>query len=284
MTEQRAAVRTLVAEGTALGVALATAGLAKSTWCYRPRPRRPRPLDPALVAGLQQVTGYELTYGYRRLTPYLKRRGLTVNGKKVLRHARALGMLQPRKRKGPRFTVLTPVHPTVANTYWEGDSSQVDTAEGRTWCCAIVDPAQGSRPAGGEVHDRCRAREAVAVLETSVLSAFPREGRVPDGQRLVLRVDRGGQFTARLFREAAIRLGVTLEYCGVRCPNDKPYVEGFFSRYKVEEVYRADYRTLEEARTGWAQWTRWYATERLHSRLGYRPPDDVRAGLAQTAA
>lgn len=283
MTEQRAAVRALVAEGTPLGVALATAGLAKSTWSYHPRPRRPRPLDPALVAGLQQVTGYELTYGYRRLTPYLERRGLKANGKKVLRHARALGMLQPRKRKGPRPTALEPVRPTTANTYWEGDFSAVGTAAGRTWCCAIVDPAQGSRPVGA-LHDRCRAREAVAVLETAVLEAFPHEGRVPEGQRLVLRVDRGGQYIAREFREAAARLGVTLEYCGVRCPNDKPYIEGFFSRYKVEEVYRADYRTLEEARTGWAQWTRWYATERLHSRLGYRPPDDVRAGLAQTAA
>ena len=93
---------------------------------------------------------------------------------------------------------------------------------------------------------RCRAGEAVLALEQGVLKRF--SGRVPLGQRLILRVDRGPQFTAHRFREAALRLGIELEYAGTRCPDDKPYIESFISKYKVEEVYRHEYRHINEAK------------------------------------
>ncbi len=274
----------LLDQGVRLGAALKAAELSKSTWFYRARPRAPYPLRPLAVALLGQITGYELTYGYRKLTGWLQRKGLWINRKSVLRHARALTMLQPKKRKGPRWTALERVRPTEANTYWESDFTPVDARDGREWLCVIVDPAQASRPMAGEMSERCRAKEACTVLEEAILEAFPTEGCVPEAHRLVLRVDRGGQFIAKDFRKTASRLGVTLEYCGVKCPNDKPYVESFFSLYKVEEVYREEYSTREEARAGWQRWRTWYRTERLHSRLGNRPPIEVQAELAQATA
>ena len=72
-------------------------------------------------------------------------------------------------------------------------------------------------------------------------------GRGPEGHILVLRIDRGTQFIARNFRETAKRLNVQLEYAGIQCPDDKPYIEAFFSKYKVEEVYRNEYRDSAEA-------------------------------------
>jgi putative transposase len=284
VSERRVQVQSLLGQGVSLGAALKAVGLAKSTWCYRPHPRPPRALRPLVVTLLREVTGYELTYGYRKLTAWLGRKGLWINRKSVLRHTRALAMLQPKKRKGPRFTALARVTPTEANTHWEGDFTPVDDREGRSWVCAIVDPAQGSRPMAGEFSERCRAKEACAVLEAAILEAFPAEGRVPEAHRLVLRVDRGGQFIAKDFRTTAWQLGVTLEYCGVRCPNDKPNVEAFFSLYKTEEVYRNEYRTQAEARAGWIRWRGWYINERLHSRLGYRPPVECEPKLAQVNA
>jgi len=284
VSERRAQVRSLLGQGVPLGAALKAAELAKSTWFYRAHPREPRALRPQVLALLREVTGYELTYGYRKLTAWLGRKGLWINRKSVLRHTRALAMTQPKKRKGPRFTVLARVTPTEANTYWEGDFTPVDDREGRSWVCAIVDPAQGSRPVSGELSERCRAREACKVLEEAILAAFPADGRVPTGQKLILRVDRGGQFIAQAFRDTAQGLGVTLEYCGVRCPDDKPNIEAFFSCYKIEEVYRNEYRTREEARTGWNRWREWYINERLHSRLGYRPPVECELQLAQVTA
>lgn len=42
-------------------------------------------------------------------------------------------------------------------------------------------------------------------------------------------------------------LGVKIEYGGTNCPDDKPYIERFFSRYKFEEVYHNDYCSFSDA-------------------------------------
>jgi len=79
---------------------------------------------------------------------------------------------------------------------------------------------------------------------------------------------------ARDFREAARTLNVRLEYAGVQCPEDKPYIESFFGSYKTEELYRNEYNSLAEARTGWESYRAWYRNERLHQALWYKSPRD----------
>jgi len=99
-------------------------------------------------------------------------------------------------------------------------------------------------------------------------------GGVPYGHKLTLRVDRGTQFTARNFREAAKTLNVWLEYAGVQCPEDKPYIESFFGSYKTEELYRNEYSSLAETRAGWESYRAWYCNDRLHQALWYKSPRD----------
>ncbi len=72
------------------------------------------------------------------------------------------------------------------------------------------------------------------------------------------------------FREAARILNVRLEYAGIQCPEDKPYIESFFGSYKTEELYRNEYSSLAEARTGWESYRAWDRYDRLHQRLRYR--------------
>ena len=95
---------------------------------------------------------------------------------------------------------------------------------------------------------------------------------MPESHELTLRVDRGTQFAALGFRETARVLNVKLEYAGIRCPDDKPYIESFFDKYKLEEVYRHEYLSLAEARSGWESYCAWYRNDRLHQNLGYRSP------------
>ena len=98
------------------------------------------------------------------------------------------------------------------------------------------------------------------------------DGRVPEGHQLILRIDRGSQFRAHHFRETARVLNVTLEYAGVKCPEDKPYIESFIGSYKTEELYRHEYQRFAEARTGWENYRVWYRSERLHQGLNYQSP------------
>ena len=258
-------------EGAPISTALKTVGLSSSSYYYKPKvPKEPRALDRSLVEAITEVRqGHEEVYGYRKITLALKARGMKVNGKKVLRHLRALGLTQPRKVKGIRWTKLEVVQPEEQNIYWEADFSYVWTGEGNAYLCAVIDA--WDRDIVGEVFsDRCRAIEAAESLEKAISNRLG--GKVPEHHQLTLRVDRGSQFRAHRFRETARILNVKLEYAGVKCPEDKPYIEAFFSSYKTEELYRNEYHSFEEARANWDDYRGWYRNDRIHQSLDYMSP------------
>jgi putative transposase len=268
---KRRLIQKLTAEGSALTAALKAAELSSSSYYYRPAvKRKPRALDMELVAAITAVRhGHNEVYGYRKITRTLKGQGMTVNGKKVLRHLRALGLTQPRKMKGIRWTRPAVVKPDAPNCYWEADFTYVWTGQGNAYLCAVID-AWDRDIVGDVFSDRCRSVEAAAALEKAVLGRFG--GKVPQGRQLTLRVDRGTQFRAHRFRETARLLNVRLEYAGIKCPEDKPYIESFNSSYKTEEIYRHEYRSFREAQTGWEIYRTWYRTERVHQSLDYLSP------------
>lgn len=116
---KRKLVDKMTSEGTPLKTALRSVELAGSSYYYRPKgTRRPKALDKDLVAAIQEIRqGRNEVYGYRKITLALKARGMTVNGKKVLRHLRALGLTQPRKVKGIGWTrpdVIKPIGRTIS--------------------------------------------------------------------------------------------------------------------------------------------------------------------------
>ncbi len=268
---KRQMVEELMTEGKPLKVALEAVGIAKSSYYYPPvSKRKPRALDEALVRAINKVRqGHAEVYGYRKVTMALRAAMWTVNAKKVLRHLRALGLTQPRKLKGRKWSRPVIVRPIVCNTYWEADFTYVWTGSSNAYLCVVID-AWDRDIIGDVFSNRCRAREAAEALERAVLSRFG--GRVPYSHQLTLRVDRGTQFTAHSFREAASILNVRLEYAGIQCPEDKPYIESFIGSYKTEEIYRNEYNSLIEASTGWESYRAWYRNDRLHQALWYKSP------------
>jgi transposase InsO family protein len=268
---KRELVTKMTSEGTPLAAALEAAELSSSSYYYRPKgTRKPKALDMEMVAAITAIRqGHNEVYGYRKITRSLKAQGMTVNAKKVLRHLRILGLTQPRKVKGVRWTQLGVVKPEEPDTYWEADFTYVWTGEGNAYLCAVIDG--WDRDIVGDVFsDRCRAVEAAETLEKAVMRCFG--GKVPEGCDLSLRVDRGSQFRAHRFRETARLLNVRLEYAGIKCPEDKPYIESFNSSYKTEEIYRNEYRNFQEAKTGWETYREWYRNDRLHQSLDYMSP------------
>jgi putative transposase len=56
-------------------------------------------------------------------------------------------------------------------------------------------------------------------------------------------------------------------------PYDNAQPESFIKTLKYKEVYRSEYRNLEEARASIAEFLeKIYNQQRLHSALDYRPP------------
>jgi putative transposase len=63
-------------------------------------------------------------------------------------------------------------------------------------------------------------------------------------------------------------------------PYDNATCESFLKTLKFEEVYRSEYRDLDEARASIGRFLeKVYNQKRLHSALGYLPPAEFERGL-----
>lgn len=249
-----------------LKIALKAVILNKSTYYSSPDPeknRRTKPMDEKLIDQLKALPKYEQTYGYRKVTKYLKE----YNHKKIYRYMKELKLTQPRKLKKHNKKRLDVSCPIRSNIRWEGDLTYVYDGRKTNYLFAIVD-TYDKEPIGDYYGLRCRADEAVYSLEDAVKTRF---GSLEpyNGYRVALRVDQGSQYISKKFKKRAKELGIKLEYCGINCPNDKPYIECFFARYKCEEVYRNDYRSYTDALLGWLEYKDWYLTKRIHQGLGW---------------
>lgn len=272
--------RELIASGMKGKVVCGAMGISKSGYYYRPKgyDRRRRPLDPDLVSDINRLDGYELAYGYRKVTEKLGH----YNHKKVLRHTQAMGRTQPRRYKHKRRVHLAAVCPIRSNLRWEADLSYVFDGTQNTYLFGVIDAHD--KEIVGEHHGlRCRADEALESLRRGVLNRFGVD-RVPEGHELVVRIDQGSQYLAKKFCAGASAMGVRLEYCGINSPNEKPYIESFFAQYKREEVYRNEYRGFADAHGGWERYRQWYNTGRIHQGLGMRTIPDFQLASEKTAS
>ena len=271
--------------GTGLKIALETAGLSKSSYYYKNEEKADRhgkeyPLDETLKFILLSLSGYELTLGYRKTMDYIDfvlNKG-HYNHKKVYRHMDKLDMLQPKRIKKQSKTKkeLAFYSPIKSDVRWETDLSYVYYGCGTAHAFVVID-TYDKEVIGKYFSMRARAEEAVIALDMAVKSRFG-DKAIPEGFEVILRVDRGCQYTAEDFCKAVKeREWLRIEFCGVQAPNDKPYIESWFGCYKREEVYRNDYQNFWEAKTRFDSYTDWYNNRRPHGSLGNISPIKFRA-------
>jgi putative transposase len=259
-----------------LDAALGYMNLSKSSYSYENRPRsedrRIFPLAADLEKALKDMSGYELTLGYDKTTDYLRWKHDRIwNRKKVYRHMSVLKMLQPRsiKRIWIKNRRLGKSQASQSNRRWEADMTYVPTQMGNMYLFVIED-IHDKEVVGGHMDIRCGAQQAVEALKQALIKRFGCESAC--GLELIVRVDRGCQFTAEDFAQFAVSCGIKLEFCGVQTPNDKPYIESFIGCYKREEVYRNQYEDFFEAVEGWKNYLDWYHHRRPHGSLNNLPP------------
>ena len=255
--------------------------MAKSTYCYKQKPRsqrnQPYVMDPELHKALTKLEGYELTLGYDKLTDYLRVKHKKIwNHKKVYAHMQQLQLLQPkhikrRYRKNRRLEVSCPIR---SNLRWEADLTFVLTGMGKVYLF-IVEDVYDKEILSGNMSIRARSLEAVESLRRAISQRFG--NAIPTELQLTLRIDRGCQYTAEEFERFACDNGIALEFCGVQAPNDKPFIESFISCYKREEVYRNHYENFFQAFDGWKQYMHWYNNKRPHGSLNNLTPAQFRA-------
>jgi putative transposase len=92
---------------------------------------------------------------------------------------------------------------------------------------------------------------------------------------LTLTTDNGTQFTSSRFLETLGRLGITHRRTAYHHPEGNSYIERFHRSLKEEEVWTAEYRSLEEARASIARWIEEYNHDRPHRGVANRTPHEA---------
>ncbi len=231
--------------------------------------RRSAPPADDVEAAIVEVAEDNPGDGYRMVTAWVVRKlGRRVNRKRVLRVMRERKLIQrrtraPRRRRPGFFRVERP------GQLWHLDMTSIWVAEhGWVYLNAIIDCCT-REIVGWGLETRCRAKEAIAVIEHAVA-----EQGIPPGT-LTLGTDNGSAFTARATRLVLCGLGVRHRRGGYRDPESQAFIESWFRYLKERCVWRHEFETLDQAREVIAAYIDHYH-HRPHSRLNYRTPSEVR--------
>jgi putative transposase len=265
--------RELVAQGRPAAVVARVAGISRQA-IYRRARRPPRgqrhPLSKTDRIVLD-VARQNPTDGTRMVAALASRElaGAGVNRKRVQRLMREHRLLQPkrseqRRRRPGFFRVERP------DQLWHLDMTSVWVAE-HGWCYlnAAIDCCT-REIAGWSLDLRCRAQEAIDVVDTAVADRGVHAGT------LTLGSDNGTAFTSRTFRARLAEHAITHRRGGYRDPESQAFIESWFSKLKQRCIWTEEFETLDEAREKIARYVDHYH-HRPHSRLAYRTPREVAA-------
>lgn len=237
-----------------------------------------------LRSKIQNIALHWPAYGYRRVHHELIRCGWRVNHKRVLRLMRVDNLLCLRRRK---FVLTTdsrhelPIYPNLAkdmvltgiNQLWVADITYIRLEVEFVYLAVLLDAF--SRSCIGWALQR--SLEVALVLEALRMALRQRQ----PAPGLVHHSDRGVQYASGDYTKVLERHGIGMSMSRRGNVYDNARAESFIKTLKYEEVYRSEYRNLEEAKASMKEFLeKIYNHKRLHSALGYRPPREFEQSLS----
>ena len=146
--------------------------------------------------------------------------------------------------------------------------------------------------AGGRVRVLCISdeftRQSLAIATGSAFNS-ERVCRVLEelcarhGTPRMLRMDNGPEFIALALRGLCHRRGIHLGFIAPGKPWQNGFAESFHARLRDEFLDGEVFLSVREAQVRLDVWRRYWNEERLHSSLGYVPPDEFAAKWVESA-
>jgi putative transposase len=245
--------------------------------------------DIDLRDAIQKIALEWPSYGWRRITAELHRRGWKANHKRVLRIMREDNLLCLRRRK---FVVTTDsnhsrkVYPNLAgqmtlsglNQLWVADITYIRLEMEFVYLAVVID-AFSRRVIGWALDRTVEDDLTLTALRMALEVRRPSPG-------LVHHSDRGSQYASGDYTDLLKANGCQISMSHKASPWENAGCESWMKTLKSEEVYRQEYRNLAEARSCIERFIeKVYNQKRLHSALDYCPPVEFeRALLARAAA
>jgi putative transposase len=263
------------------------AGVSRAGFYRSLRERAPVEEEMETRSAIQSIAvEHRRRYGYRRITAELRRRGMSVNHKRVLRILREDNLLGlPRRRfvvtsdSEHRFegylNLASRMKLTGINQLWVADITYIRLQKEFVYLAVVLD-AFSRKVVGWAVDRTLAARLPIAALQQAIAQRQPPPG-------LVHHSDRGVQYACGDYAQVLQRHQMIPSMSRPANPYDNASCESFLKTLKREEIYANDYRDREHL---WANLEafieQYYNRCRLHSALGYRSPEEFEREASPT--
>jgi len=254
--------------------------------------RESQPQDEEMVvrAKIQEIAlAHRRRYGYRRITAELRRHGLLVNHKRVARLMQADNLLAVQPRAFVRTTdaqhdlevylnLASRLTVTGLNQLWVADITYIRLRAEFVYLAVILD-GFSRKVVGWALEKTLATRLPLAALQQAITARRPPPG-------VVHHSDRGIQYASGAYVQMLRQYQMIPSMSRPANPYDNASCESVIKTLKREEIYANEYLNLEDLRANIERFIdQYYNRARLHSALGYRPPEEFEhvMGLEPTA-
>ncbi|WP_427846294.1 IS3 family transposase [Desulfosporosinus lacus] len=262
------------------------AGIPRSTYYYYTKSQCKLDKYAAIRPVMKQIfTDNKGRYGYRRITAELKKKGLVINHKTVMRLMKELNLhcfVRIKKYNSYRGDVGK-VAPNLLNREfqaakpnekWVTDITEFHLYGQKIYLSPILDLYNGEI-ISYDISNHPRFSQVMGMLDR----AFK---KIPDNTGLILHSDQGWQYRMAAYQEALVGKGIHQSMSRKATCLDNAVVENFFGHLKSELLYNQEFESVEHFVQELHAYLEYYNHKRIKKKLNYMSPIEYRL-LQETA-
>ena len=263
-------------------------GISKTAHYYKPVEKFSSKEDKKLLDTIDKIHTKFPYYGTRRVSKLLKRLGFNV-GRKLIKTAfefMGIKALYPKakttiaNKEHKKYPYLldefknddNQVIIDTPNKVWSADITYIRLEKGFAYLAAIID-WNTKKILSWKLSNSMDISLTTGVLKEA-LSLYPK----PE----IFNTDQGSQYTAKEHIDILVKNSISISMDAKGRSIDNIVIERFWRSIKYEDIYPSSYSNIKEAREGIREYIENYNSQRLHSAIDYKTPDEVYYGCVNS--